>query len=139
MNFEEVFSEWLAKNLRDDIPKSVKGFSFNLFEFEPIEDVSIKFGITLIGSESFDESDEDWACDEIWIPRARELLIPTDYSGNNWKECLARMKNLILSKLQSNDRSAKRLKEAKGIGIGFVDGDLEVIYRNPSSTETVNK
>ena len=127
MDFEKSFSEWLVKNLQNDFPKSVKGFSFNLFE--PVGDDSVKFGIELVGAESFDENNSDWACNEIWIPEQRDLDIPLEYSGNTWEECLEKIKTLVLSKLQSNDNLAKKLKEVEGIGIGFVDGDLEIIYK----------
>ena len=85
------------------------------------------FGIELIGAERFDLEDEDWACDEVWSPSQRQLSIPIEYSGDNWEECLERMKILTTSYLDSQSVDAEKLKSRKGVGIGFVDGNLEIL------------
>jgi len=40
------------------------------------------------------------------------------------------MKQLILKSLHSNKSVAKNLRSRQGIGIGFVDGNLEVIWQS---------
>ena len=126
MNFEHEFEDWLNKGLENNIPASVKAFSFNLFEPASIDNV--KFGIELIGADIFDPNNSDWACEEIWEPNERRLNIPTTYSGEDWESCLKVMKDLVLKEIKSG--SFKKLKSKEGIGIGFVDGDLEVIWQS---------
>lgn len=126
MNFEQHFEEWLSKGLQTDIPDEVKAYAFNLYEVAAEE--GVKFGIELIGAGEFDPEDADWACDEIWEPHQRQLLIPIEYSGESWDVCHERMKKLALTTLNSDEPLIQKLKATKGVGIGFVDGDLELIW-----------
>ena len=87
------------------------------------------FGMDLIGAESFDPEDSDWACDEVWAPTERILYIPVSDSGKGWEECLERMSSLIKTYLDSDQPAAQTLKSKAGIGIGFVDGDLNPIWQ----------
>ena len=127
MDFEKVFETWLDESLSQEIPKSVVAFSFNLYEPAFIDDV--KFGIELIGAEAFDEDDPDWACEEAWEPKARGIDIPVSYSGDSWEECLEKLKALVQKHLENNSSFVQVLKSKEGIGIGFVDGDLEILWK----------
>jgi len=128
--FEEIFKNWLEESLKSDIPENVEAFSFNLDESAPLD--GYEFGIELIGAERFDADDEDWACDEIWEPTKRRIFIPVSYSGESWEECLHTMKELAIKFLQTDSPAAKKLKSKKGVGIGFVDGNLELIWQSES-------
>jgi hypothetical protein len=123
MKFKTKLYEWANKALSKTIPDQVKAFSFNLFE------TPVGFGIELIGAGSFDENDEDWACDEVFEPTQRQLDIPIAYSGKNWEQCLKKMKTLVLQYLNSNEPGAVILNKAQGVGIGFVDGNLELLKK----------
>ena len=125
-DFEKVFEDWLEKSLEAEISDEVKAFSFNLDE-SAYED-GYEFGAELIGAERFDLNDEDWACDEIWEPIQRKIYIPISYSGETWESCLVKMRNLVIKYLSSNKSTAQKLKSREGVGIGFVDGNLEVIW-----------
>ena len=92
LNFEIEFQKWLAGNLNEEIPEAVQAFSMNLFE--PYQVKGVKFGIVLIGADRFEPNDDDWACYEVWSPNGRELLIPIEYSTDDWKECLKKIKIL---------------------------------------------
>ena len=126
MSFEEKFTNWLENSLAAVSSKKIKGFSFNLFE--PAAIPGVKFGIELIGAQAFDKNDADWACEEIWEPPQRQLPIPIEYSGDTWEVCLDRMKKLVVKHLDSNSDTAKKLKAVEGVGVGFVDGDLEIVW-----------
>ena len=126
MIFEKTFEEWLANSLNACLPKEIKAFSFNLFE--PAFNEGIKFGIELVGTGKFDENDQDWACDEIWEPIERTLFIPESYSTLEWEVCLVKMKTLIENVLKSNSDIAEKLEQKEAVGIGFVNGDLQLIY-----------
>ena len=123
--FENDFKIWLFESLRVNLPLEIKAFSFNLFE--PAGDGKIKFGIELIGSNTFDKDNGEWACNEIWEATNRQFFIPATYSTLEFEICLTKMKSLIELSLQSNIKISEKLKNYQGIAIGFVDGDLHPI------------
>lgn len=127
MNFEREFENWLSTALQVPVPEEVKAFSFNLFE--PAGEEEVKFGIELIGAGNYDPDDSDWACEEVWEPKQRRLFIPLAYSGTGWEGCLEKMKILALKLLKSDKKFVEKLTSRQGIGIGFVDGDLEIIWQ----------
>lgn len=126
MSFPNEFESWLDRAIQSDIPASVRAFSFNLFEPAFIE--GVKFGVEIIGASQFDESNPDWACDEIWEPNERRLNIPLSFSGETWEECLLNTQLLIQNVLTADSATARVLKSRDGIGVGFVDGDLSVLW-----------
>ena len=127
MDFETTFMSWLTAALDSPIGKEVKAFAFNLYE--PSGDPNVKFGIELIGAGIFDEDDSDWACEEVWEPETGGLDIPVAYSSRHWESCLAKVKALVARLLNEDSEVATKLKAVQGIGIGFVDGDLEVVWK----------
>lgn len=127
MDFEKHFESWLNESLAQEIPSSVNAFSFNLYEPAFVDNV--KFGIELIGAEAFDEDDPDWACEEIWEPKTRGIDIPISYSGDTWEACLEKLKTLVTKHLGTDSPFIQVLKSKQGVGIGFVDGDLEIIWK----------
>lgn len=127
MSFEQEFENWLDGGLNGNLPINIKAYSFNLFE--PALEEGVKFGIELIGAGEFYPHDPDWACDEVWEPKQRRLLIPIEYSGENWEYCLDAMQKLVVKTLSQDNKITKKLKDSSGVGIGFVDGDLNVVWQ----------
>ncbi|MDR2012170.1 MAG: hypothetical protein LBQ20_03845 [Rhodanobacter sp.] len=127
MAFEADFTEWLKQALETKAPAKVKAFSFNLFE--PAEIKNVKFGVELIGAGTFDEDDPDWATDEVWEPSQRWIGIPLSYSGKKWEACLEKITSLLSRQIESSTEVAKILQSKKAVAVGFVDGDLEVIWQ----------
>ena len=127
MSFGSIFNLWLDECMGENVPKEAKAFCFNLYEPAGIDNV--KFGIELIASSEFDEEDSDWPCEEIWEPATRGISIPIEYSGEHWEECLQRIKKLLADKMTQDSVIVEKLKSVLGIGLGFVDGDLEIIWK----------
>lgn len=127
MDFEQKLKCWLDDSLAQDVPASVKAFSLNLYEPALVD--GVKFGIELVGTGTFDEKDSDWACDEVWEPNPRGINIPIEYSGDEWEQCLQRLKALLVQLLGTDSASIRTLKSKQGVGLGFVDGDLEIIWK----------
>ena len=113
-------SDWIDNILNTDIPDDVAAFCFNLYE-EGIGSWSME----LIGSGRFDSEDPDWPCDEITDFGSRKNLYEweMDYS---WEDALAHVVGELKEYL-SNGKYAELLKSRSGIGVGFVDGDLEIL------------
>lgn len=126
MEFEKVFENWITESLSDEIPSTVKAFSFNLYE---------PFGIELIGASSFDLDNSDWACDEVWEPKQRGIEIPTSLNIQSWEECLEKMKIILSKILEENTHNSRILKSRNGVALGFVDGDLEILFKKAISSE----
>ncbi|MFN9472269.1 hypothetical protein [Acidovorax sp.] len=129
MPFEEQFHAWLHHALAEvAIPPDVKAFAFNLLE--PAAAPGVKFAVELVGTAVFDEDDPDWACDEVWTPRQRQLDIPVAFSGTGWEGCLAQVEALVRTGLAS-PTLGPMLQRGDAVALGFVDGDLGVLWRRP--------
>ena len=124
MSFSEEFNSWIDAALASEVPKTVVAYSFNLFELGPQE---AKYGIELIGSDEFDTDNSDWACNEVW--EADQIFIPRAFANGEWEECLDDVRGLLTNILSKSSATATKLKEARAVAIGFVDGDLELIWK----------
>ena len=123
--FRDDFEDWLDRSLAAEIPASVVAFSFNLFEHSS---GASRYGVELIGASEFDCTDPDWACSEVWEPEnGRSLDIPLMFCDDGWEVCLSRMIDLVKSVMQENSPSSEKLRSVRGVGIGFVDGELHLL------------
>jgi hypothetical protein len=126
MNFSSVFNDWLNLALSSPIPDEVQAFSFNLFEPAFVDDT--KFGVELVGAGAYTPENTDWACDEIWEAKPRQLNIPRYISGDEWEACLALIKKQVQTLLSSDGSISTALKSRQAVALGFVDGDLDVLW-----------
>jgi len=124
MTFEVDFKVWLTDSVSTAIPASVRAFSFNLCE---LDDDGSPFGVELIGSSEFDIEDGDWACDEVWAATPRMLEIPVAFSSRSWEGCLAAVKRLVIAAIDA-DGAGEILQTREGVAVGFVDGDLDLVW-----------
>lgn len=124
MDFSLQFRHWLGA-AASQTSADIAAFSFNLYE--PALVPGVKFGIELIGARAFSADDPDWPCDEVWSPDPRGINIPEDFSGSDWEACLEKAKALVADYLASP--SGHWLQAGEAVGIGFVDGDIELVWR----------
>lgn len=117
----EKVAAWLEEALKQDIPEEVAGFCFNLYE-----DGDGHWSVELVGAERFDEQDEDWPCDEVtdFDTRTNPLTWQGAYA---WDRALEEIRAALTEYLERGKR-ADVLKSRGGVGVGFVDGDLENLY-----------
>lgn len=110
---------WIDNILSKELPSEIRALNFNLYEEE-----NDLWSMELVGTSSFDLIDEDWACDEIFdtreVPIRWEQIAP-------WEEVLEEMSGLINQYLEKG-KYAEKIKAYQGVGIGFVDGDLKLLY-----------
>lgn len=114
-------SEWIDGALSAPVPDEVAAFCFNLYEND-----DYCWSMDLIGAGRFDPEDQDWACDEVTDFNSRESLF-TWHSECEWDEALQMMTD-ILKKYLNEGRYSDLLKAKNGVGVGFVDGDIEIVY-----------
>lgn len=123
--FPDQIRAWLEAALADGIPSGVVAFAFNLYEAGATD---ARYGVEFIGASKFDPDNTDWACAEVWEPaQGRSLAIPLSYCDGGWEDCLTQMRGLITSILSERTRLSDQLRAVRGIGLGFVDGDLELL------------
>lgn len=119
----QKLSEWLNTVLIKDIPDDVIAFGFNLYE-----DSDYYWSVELVGTSRFDMKDEDWRCDEITDFGTREEPFRWK-EETGWENILEDVKT-ILNKYLADGSHADILKSRQGVGLGFVDGDVEILYVN---------
>lgn len=117
----EKIEEWLNNILKQEIPSGVIAFNFNLYE-----DMDNNWSIELVGTESFDIDDEDWACDEVTDFGTRDNPFCW-HKEAEWNEILKETAS-VLNNYLNNGACAGVLKNSKGVGVGFADGDIEILY-----------
>lgn len=115
---KEIIKKWLIKiNQTEKVPENIVALNFNLYEGP--------YALDLIGSATYDESDEDWACNEDYIPglrRCPSLVIPDDKS---WEEVLKMVESILRDLIR--EMPDIELFKVQHIAVGFVDGNLIII------------
>jgi hypothetical protein len=119
----KLFSNWLNQILEQGIPKGIKAFNFNLYEGS--EDT---YDIQLIGSDEFDEDDSDWACTDYFTSGEDICYIKRTEDIQHWEQGLNYITMLVERYLKEGEY-ANILKSALAIGIGFADGDIDILFR----------
>ena len=79
--------EWITElNKTEKLPDGIIALNFGLFE---------PYGIELIGSENYDSSDDDWACDEDFVPSQRSCPNITISKTYGWEMVLEVMAEIL--------------------------------------------
>lgn len=115
------FTAWLNEILKNPLPENAKGINFNLYE----EEQENTFGLQFVATSSFDLNDDDWACDEVFSSNENMYYFTNE---NGWEQTLKEVENNVKTYLEKEEYSSV-LKKYDGIGLGFVDGDLIIVYK----------
>ena len=121
------FENWPDNLLENnDMPADTKAFNFNLYEESEGEYV---YGVQIIASDRFDiDDDGDWACYEVWSSEENIFCVSAadedDKSGQAFQKFIS---GIVVDYLE-NGKYKNILLNSKGIGIGFVDGEIDIIF-----------
>lgn len=126
------FNTWADRVLTKHASNSVVAYNFNLYEHAK------EFAIQLVGTRSFGLKDQDWACDEIFSSGEDLFVLPHAIVGNRWQNGLEAAKALVKNYLHHGAQAAS-LKASRGVGVGFVDGDIELAYLRSPPTGTSSR
>lgn len=118
--YEEI-EEWLDSLELDDMPDGIIAYNINLYEGDETYDLQ------LIGSDEFDKDDPDWACSEVYSSEEEICYIEMTDEVGDWENAQKLFAQCVKEYLEDG-KYADVLKSAKAIGIGFVDGDIELLY-----------
>jgi hypothetical protein len=121
MLYYENFSKWLDSHLKQ-LPSDVVAVNFNLYE-----GLNQTYDIQLIGTDTFDEEDDDWACEEIFSTEEDLFCIPRTEDIEDWEDGLSFITKMIQNYLE-NGKYVNVLRELHAVGVGFVDGDIEILH-----------
>lgn len=111
---------WINHVLEELLPEEVTAIAFNLYE-----DGNDQWSIEMVGTTSFDIEDPDWACDEVFDTRDD---LQSWVQKADWEEILQETIDKIKKYIETGKYSEK-LKAYQGVGVGFVDGDLVIVYQ----------
>ncbi|MBR6428741.1 MAG: hypothetical protein IKS43_03685 [Clostridia bacterium] len=115
----DAFFGWLDGVLSGGPAQGAAAWCFNLYE-----ESDGGFSAQLVGAERFDENDPDWPCDEVFTS-GEDLL---EFAADGWEEAQEAIARLVKDYLEDG-RHASLLCGAEAVAVGFVDGDLDVIYK----------
>lgn len=120
-----AFTDWLNSLLEKDMPENTKAYNFNLYEEE-----DETYGIQLIASDRFYENDGgEWACSEIYS--SEEDIFYIDHSDEKNADRQRGMEFIcsLINEYLKNGKYSDKLKNSKAVGAGFVDGDIEILFK----------
>ena len=119
-----TFREWLDKALENIFPDNVVAVAFNIYE----DRIGEKWSVEIVGTSRFDMDDDDWGCDEVTSFGTREDPLSWE-EKTDWETVLGEVSDSAAEYLEHGKYSGK-LKELQGVGVGFVEGDLKILYSN---------
>ena len=118
----QEMEKWIDSLQLQTVSEEIAAFCFNLYDGCDDENWSME----LIGAPSFDEENEDWACDEVSDFDSRNPVFKWKKNAR-WEEIHADMVAL-LGKYLEEGKFAQILKSKTAVAVGFVDGDLEILF-----------
>ncbi|MDM3870150.1 hypothetical protein QSV34_02145 [Porticoccus sp. W117] len=116
---EKDFAGWIDSQLDEALPDHIIAFNINIYESP--------FNIELVGSSEFDPDDEDWACNEDWVPKNRSISVSNAIYGSSWEEAHNNILAMAKQYFLSSSKNTHKLKAAKAFAVGFVDGNLSYV------------
>lgn len=123
----EEFCHWLDNLLENnEMPEKTAAFCFNLYE-ESVED-SV-YSTQLVACDKFDEGDPDWACEECWSSEEDVFCIELSDEAEKDRKAAQQIFTDMAVDYLTEGKYGKILSSKEAVGIGFVDGDIELLYR----------
>lgn len=121
MEFYRSFDKWLNGILERGIKDGTVAVNFNIYELESGYDLQI------VGCDRFDPEDEDWACYDLWSSEDDYFNLKSGGDILDWEDALDYFTDLVNGYLR-NGEYKEQLKSLLAVSIGFVDGELEILY-----------
>ena len=123
---KQEFFAWADEALREPLPEGTVAFHFNLYE--GTDSVHVQ----LIGTESFvpgEVPERDYAPGVETFSTGENIFeIPFAAAGTMWRDWLKTSMEIVRSYIAMGAKS-NVLRASKGVGIGFVDGDMHILWQ----------
>ena len=118
----QAVEAWIDGLMLNAVPEEVAAFCFNLYDGCDNEHWSME----LVGTNSFDPEDSDWACGEVTDFGSRKAEF-TWVQNCDWEEALGQMVS-VLGEYLDKGKFSSVFKGKTGVAVGFTDGDLEILF-----------
>ncbi len=119
----QPFSDWVSDVLVD-IPDETVAFVFNIYE----EDDAYLVDIT--GTEAFNADDETWTDEINWDSGEELFIIPKEKFEGDWEDIHDALAETLEALIELDNELADALCDSDAVAIGFIDGDLEIIWQD---------
>lgn len=119
----QELEKWINNLQLQTIPEEIEGFCFNLYDGCGGEN----WRMDLIGASSFDDENEDWACEEISDFNSRNPLFSWKQNAE-WDKVLTDVMQ-ILGRYLKEGKYAGTLTSRTAVAVGFDHGSLEILFR----------
>ena len=117
---------WLEGFSKEPIANKIKAICFNLYD-----DGNGNWSLEMVGTASFEQDDPDWACDEVTDFGTRNS--PFSWNENcDWKSVLEEVSRYISKYMETGILDFVK-NRVEAIAVGFVDGDINMIYKKTNS------
>ena len=120
------FFSWIDAALSRPIPERTEAFHFNLYE--GTDSVHVQ----LVGNETFDPGENPetdyWPGADTFSTGEEVFEVPFSVAGDDWQAWLNTLTQWIDDYIADGSMSLV-LRSRKGVGLGFVDGDMYVRWR----------
>ncbi len=113
------FSWWLDSVLEKSLPNETVAINFNLYE-----DGKSHWSLEFVATSSFDKENDDWACDELFTTRDNPFKWQEDCDFNRALHFVEE----IIRRYLAEGKYKDELIRYSAIGVGFVDGDILLVY-----------
>jgi hypothetical protein len=114
---KEIIKDWIIQTVNSNsIPDEIIAFNFGMYETED------GYCIYLIGSKHYDKDDDDWACDEDFVPTNNFLIIPFNDKKYDWDVFLNKIVDIISSLITTCPELSPL--SSRYVTVGFDDGNL---------------
>lgn len=124
LEIQSEFTAWLDRAMAEQMPDNLVAFNFNLAEARDA------FQVDVIGANSYDPADSNWACEEKFVPETRFFNLPHSVVGKEWQYVRRLICGFVADYIRTASESSP-LRKASAVCVGFVDADLIRVWPEP--------
>ena len=124
----DEFDAWLSVSLPEKTPPGVVAYLLGIHELVDAKTRVEHLCIGLIGTETYDVDDDDWACEGIWNPTSSGFLIGYEVFDNDWESAQASVAAMIARFIHLKLPGSAVLRQSQCVATGFLDGDLITVW-----------
>ena len=131
-NLQAAFNKWIDAALSRKIPRNTAAFHFNLYEGRD------SVHVQLTGTKRFDAGSQDWP-EECTFTTGEDIFeFPYSAVTAKWETNLKASISAIRQYLSSG-ANAPVLKSLEGVGVGYVDGDVHVVWQAAPTNKSLGR
>ena len=127
---ETEIKHWLALN-DQDAPEGIEALNIGIFRSEE------GYFLYMSGSKTYDPQDDDWACNDDFVPEEKYLEVPMDATTDtDWLAFQSQVRGILMKEIPQLAQRHKSIYHQCIITMGFDDGNLIKIKDKGDFTET---